>query len=74
MKEEKFCKDCKHSKLMLVDNESVLCCDRIKDKVDGEPEYTCHGQRNMGFIAATLYGLCGKSGRFYEQKEEQNNL
>ena len=39
----------------------------------GRPEFSCEYQREAGFVGAIINGTCGRSGRFFEPKEESND-
>lgn len=68
----KLCKDCKHIGESPFGN--LTYCTRVVgiNLLDGSPEYVenyCTNERSAGWLTSRLNNLCGKEGRFYEEKE-----
>ena len=72
----KFCKDCKHYGRRggfiyhCVSDGVTTWDDSVTGKTceDEESYNDPYGQRRYGTIVSFLFGRCGKSGRFYEER------
>lgn len=71
----KLCKDCKH-----IDESpfgTLTYCTRVvgTNLLDGSPESVdnySNYERSAGWLASRLFNLCGKEGRFFEEKDNAN--
>jgi hypothetical protein len=63
----KLCTDCK---LFSDDGGPTTKCSHIKNlnPADGKPDLSCYTQRIPSWIVAVFLGMCGESGRWFEQK------
>jgi hypothetical protein len=68
----KLCKDCKHyNNGHCVAPQNMTCIDPVTGERMPEWLWMCVGHRTgafTGWVWCRLMGLCGKSGRWFEQK------
>jgi hypothetical protein len=72
-----ICKNCKWSRFRSVSDERPFCetpSSRINNEsklVIGAPraKWLCESHREMGYISALIFGVCGKRGRYFEPKD-----
>lgn len=72
----KLCKDCKH--LGKSPWGSMDHCKRgtgvnLRDGSQKCVDICCESERSTGWLASTIFGFCGKEGRFFEEKDDAND-
>lgn len=75
----KICKDCKYYKGNVIGGNcthpKACSYDRTMERITGEVKVTsslCVYQRQDGLIGSLINKTCGRRGRFFEQKQKEN--
>lgn len=64
----KLCKDCKYFTRSERWVDSAWCA-RYRDPVMGEATVSeCAKERSHGHLVSSIFGVCGKKARFFEEK------